>query len=202
MINTIKDTPIIGIYKITSPSGKVYIGQSINIFKRFKQYIRFDCKKQIQLYNSLKKYGWENHISEIIETCFIEHLDEREVFHKQQFINKFEWSNALFCQLIDGRGGCRSEETKQKISKSQKGNKYSLGIKQTDEHKNKRFSKSLKPILQYDLEENFIKEWPSIVLASKTLNIKGSNISECCRGNQKTYKKYIWRFKLKSIFEE
>jgi hypothetical protein len=192
MINT---TPTIGIYKITSPSGKIYIGQSVNIFKRFKQYVRFDCKKQIQLYNSLKKYGWEQHTFEVIETCLIEQLDGRETFHKQQFINEFGWDNALFCQLIDGKGGYRSEETKQKISKSQKGKKYSLGIKQTDEHKSKRFRKSLKPILQYDLEGNFIKEWPSIVSASKTLNVKGGNISECCRGNQKTSKKYIWKFK-------
>jgi len=35
---------MIGIYKITSPSNKVYIGQSINIEKRFKSYKRYDCK--------------------------------------------------------------------------------------------------------------------------------------------------------------
>jgi predicted GIY-YIG superfamily endonuclease len=28
----------IGIYKITSPSNKIYIGQSINIERRIKQY--------------------------------------------------------------------------------------------------------------------------------------------------------------------
>ena len=29
---------MIGIYKITSPSGKVYIGQSIDIERRWKKY--------------------------------------------------------------------------------------------------------------------------------------------------------------------
>ena len=192
MINT---TPTIGIYKITSPSGKTYIGQSVNIFKRFKQYIRFDCKKQIQLYNSLKKYGWEQHIFEVIETYLIEQLDERETFYKQQFINKFGWDNALFCQLIDGKGGYRSEETKQKISKSQKGKKYSLGIKQTDEHKSKRFRKSLKPILQYDLEGNFIKEWESGRLAAKSLNLNQGCINDAVRGKLKKSGGYIWKLK-------
>ena len=43
----------IGIYKITSPSNKVYVGQSININARFKSYLRLSSnKKQSRLYNS------------------------------------------------------------------------------------------------------------------------------------------------------
>jgi hypothetical protein len=38
MININYKIPIVGIYKITSPSGKVYIGQSINIERRIKEY--------------------------------------------------------------------------------------------------------------------------------------------------------------------
>jgi hypothetical protein len=48
---------MIGIYKITSPSKKVYIGQSVNIEKRKYFYEIGNCKKQIKLYNSIKKYG-------------------------------------------------------------------------------------------------------------------------------------------------
>lgn len=57
---------MIGIYKITNPNGKIYIGQSTNIDKRFYRYKRLECKGQIKLYNSLKKYGWDAHIIEII----------------------------------------------------------------------------------------------------------------------------------------
>ena len=48
-----------GIYKITNPKGKIYIGQSVNIEKRFSSYksIR-NCHYQIKLFNSLKKYGF------------------------------------------------------------------------------------------------------------------------------------------------
>ena len=45
----------IGIYKITSPSNKIYIGKSNNINRRFKEYIKLRCKQQPKLYNSFKK---------------------------------------------------------------------------------------------------------------------------------------------------
>jgi hypothetical protein len=54
---------IIGIYKITSPSNKIYIGQSNNILYRWKYcYKKLNCKSQRHLYNSLMKYGFDNHV--------------------------------------------------------------------------------------------------------------------------------------------
>jgi hypothetical protein len=50
-----------------------------------------------------------------------------------------------------------------------------------------------KPINQYDLQMNFIKEWPSLTEAKKY--IKG-DIQACCSGKQKTAGNYIWRFKI------
>jgi len=53
---------MIGIYKITSPSNKVYIGQAINIKKRWKQYINPNLSSVgPKLLNSLKKHGYEAH---------------------------------------------------------------------------------------------------------------------------------------------
>ena len=58
---------MIGIYKITSPSGKIYVGQSWNIEKRFFRYKSLACKAQCKLYASFKKYGVKNHIFEYVE---------------------------------------------------------------------------------------------------------------------------------------
>jgi len=69
---------MIGIYKITSPSKKIYIGQSIDIEKRFKYYLNLNCKKQTKLYNSLKKYGYKKHFFEVIEICKITELNNKE----------------------------------------------------------------------------------------------------------------------------
>ena len=74
-----------GIYKIISPSGKVYIGQSKNIEKRFCQYKRLQCKSQKVLYNSLIKYGIENHIFEVVIKCLPEELNINEVKYIQEF---------------------------------------------------------------------------------------------------------------------
>jgi hypothetical protein len=52
-----------------------------------------------------------------------------------------------------------------------------------------------KPILQYDLKGNFIKEWFSIREASIFLKINESSISQQLGGKQKTSGGYIWKFK-------
>ena len=55
--------------------------------------------------------------------------------------------------------------------------------------------KNNKPILQFDLEGNIIKEYESITQASKELNNSLNNISQCCLGRSRTSKGYIFRFK-------
>ena len=119
----------VGIYKITNPKGKVYIGQSVNIEQRLKKYKYLDEKnKQTKLYNSFKKYGIENHIFEIIEVCDISLLDEREIYWGEYYSVLLE--EGLNCRLGDGKGKL-SEETKKKIGISNKGRKY------TEEQKKK-----------------------------------------------------------------
>ena len=107
-----------GIYKITSPSGRIYIGQSQNIKIRWYDYKRlYNCKLQPKLYRSLEKYGPENHKFEIIEECLLEQLDEREVY----WINYYNSIKEGLNIKEGGIGGKHNEETKQKISKALKG---------------------------------------------------------------------------------
>jgi hypothetical protein len=79
-------------------------------------------------------------------------------------------------------------EQKLKIAKSPKS--------PTPENAKINISKNLmKPVLQYDLEGNFIKEWPSIKHISEHYKIHSSNIGNCCRGTQQTSCGYKWKFK-------
>lgn len=91
---------MIGIYKITSPSNRVYIGQSRNIKNRFNYYKYSSCKEQPRLYNSFKKYGVENHIFEIIEECVFELLNEKERYW-QDFYNVL--NGGLNCSLTNSK---------------------------------------------------------------------------------------------------
>lgn len=107
---------IIGIYKITSPTGKIYIGQSVNIHRRWKEYKypkieHYDYK----LYNSLKKYGYENHVFEIICECTKEELNDKEIFYGKLF--DVTGKNGLNIRECGGSKGNLNPETKEKISK-------------------------------------------------------------------------------------
>lgn len=113
---------MIGIYKITNPKGKIYIGQSTNIKERFRKYNKLSNKRQVKLFNSFQKYGINNHKFEIIEECNIEQLNEREIYWGNYYDVLSE--NGLNLRLGNGRGSC-SEITKSKISKSLKGQKKS-----------------------------------------------------------------------------
>ena len=141
-----QDNAIIGIYKITSPSSKIYIGQSINVKNRENNYIKYNkhMSSQYKLYNSLQKHGWEQHKFEIIEECDIKSLNEREVYWKQYYLKQVEndWSKILFCNIYDTGGGPKSEETRNKISKGLLGSKNMLGKKHTEETKKLMSEKS------------------------------------------------------------
>jgi len=120
---------MIGIYKITSPNKRIYVGQSNNIKSRFSQYKRLSCKGQTRLYASFNKYGVKNHKFEIITECDENQLNELERYYQEMYncISK----HGLNCQYVktDTKKHQHSQETKDKISKSNKGKKRSEDFK-------------------------------------------------------------------------
>lgn len=52
-----------------------------------------------------------------------------------------------------------------------------------------------KAIVQYDLNGNFIQEFPSIREASRVLGFNMCNIKECCKGRYKQTHGYIFKYK-------
>ena len=122
---------ICGIYKITSPSNRIYIGQSTNIQRRFTSYTYYD--REYEYYNkrnksslilrSLQKYGKNEHTFEVIEECSECELNNREIFYIEQYksnYSKFPECNGL--NLSDGgnappkKFGSMSQCVKNKIS--------------------------------------------------------------------------------------
>ena len=120
MINIQSSIPIIGIYKITSPSGKIYIGQSVNIKNRWNQYrLLYKTIMGPMLFNSFKKYGVENHIFEVIEECILEQLNEREEF----WILFYNSQNKGLNLNSGGNNKKMNNDTKKKIRKALLGRK-------------------------------------------------------------------------------
>lgn len=135
---------ICGIYKVTSPSGKIYIGQSENIYRRWRLYNSkyvLSCKSYKGSYpqhllNSLRKYGSEPHQFEIIEVCEYGKLNEREMYWIEVF-DTYKTPHGMNC--TKGGDGVRgyewSLEARLKQSLVHKGKKpWNTGKKLTIEH--------------------------------------------------------------------
>lgn len=112
---------MIGVYKITNPKGLVYVGSSKDVDTRWKWYKKLRCNSQTKLYNSLIKYGVDNHIFEVIEECDIEILLERELFYGS-FYGCLDKKIGLNCRLPKSMEGYvyMSQDTKDKIGSSNK----------------------------------------------------------------------------------
>lgn len=112
---------MIGIYKITSPSNKIYIGQSKDINNRLKDYLKLqNCKGQIRLYRSFIKYGVQNHKFEIQEECNFDELNVRERYW-QDFYDVIK-ENGLNCFLTQTNEKPKifSIESRKKLSETKK----------------------------------------------------------------------------------
>ena len=98
-----------------------------------------------------------------------------------------------------------SEETKQKISKSKtgKGTRIKIsnalkGRKMEKEWIEKMAEGHKKSILQYSLNNEFIRKWNSIKDIEVELGIAHQSIVACCKGRIKTSHNYIWKYDLEN----
>jgi group I intron endonuclease len=108
---------------ITSPSGKKYIGQTIQPFeKRWKQHIDSAQRKYKDncriLNKTIRKYGKEQLKIEVLEVCQDRELDAKE----QEYIQKYNTIVPYGMNIkAGGKSGKHNEETKLMISQSLKG---------------------------------------------------------------------------------
>ena len=214
----------IGIYKIVNlVNGKMYIGSAANIKKRWlihKNELRKHIHHSIKLQRAWNKYEGINFKFEIIEECEKEKLISRE----QYYIDLYDVvNNGYNCNPIAGsnlgrklsnktkkkmsesaKGKKMSNEAKKKISNFRKGRKpWNIDIQMSKKTKKKmsdsksgikHFNYNSTPIIQSDIQGNFIKEWMCLFEIRKN-GLHAGHISEVCRNLRKSYHGFIWRFK-------
>jgi len=202
-----------------------YVGKSDNPKERFVDHIRKSkytkTYKNNWIQNLLKQE--KKPILEIIDTVQVNEWSEKEKhwikYYKNigcdltnlteggdggNFGNKI---NKLISQKLKGR--VFSEETIKLMSESAKKRKLtdegrkSLSEKRKGE-KNPMFGRSQskhcveskhKPVNQYDLNGNFIKNWESIKEVSEYLSINRNTIRMCANNQRNSAGGYKWKFK-------
>lgn len=119
---------ISGVYGLRNKlNGKWYVGVSKDITKRwYKAYELMQCKKQLKIYNALKKYGYENFEKIILEECDRPMFKERETY----WISKYDSVDNGYNIIHGSASGERplgirmSEETKRKIGDANRGHRH------------------------------------------------------------------------------
>ena len=118
------------------------------------------------------------------------YIHSKETLEKMSISMKNYYKNHKHCLS----GISRSQETKDKISKSRMGIIYDRST-----YVKKAKIKNIKPILQYDLNGNFIKEWELLKDIKEQLGIKIKNINSCINGNRNIVEGFIWKRKEEEI---
>jgi hypothetical protein len=137
-------------------------------------------------------YNRNNHWKNIVNKhgftweILINNISEEKAFELEaEFCKQIGYENLCNINQEKGNGGwSRSEETILKLKKPKP-----LGFIKRITENNK------KPILQYDLKRNLLKEWAGASDAGKSLNKQSQAISECCQNKRKTAYGYIWKLK-------
>lgn len=115
------------VYRYTSPSGKVYIGQTCkSLEERAGGFKGRGYKKCTAFYNAILKYGLESFSREVIAESLTK--EEADIV-EQDNIKKYKELGISYniCKGGQDFGHPCSEETKKKISAANKGNQYSKG---------------------------------------------------------------------------
>ena len=189
-----------GIYKITNKiNGKVYIGKSIHIYKRWSEHKADinDLNKQNHLYRAFRMYGINNFIFEIIEQCIPDNklLTQRE----QYWINfynsyktgynetlggegqfkynpteiKFLWDQGLSVEQICNQLQCEKQTVYDNL------NSYVINFTKESQQRSEAgrieklhqqgVQRCAYPVYQYDINGNYIAEYTDMTTAAKSL---------------------------------
>lgn len=178
------------VYVHISPSNKYYVGITCQEpERRWKKNGRgYFYQNNEHFENAIKKYGWDNFQHEIIAS----HLTEAEAKNFEKIlIQKLNSRNPNFgYNKTDGGDGFAG------VKRYGKNNSF-YGKHHTEKTK-KIIQKALgKPICQFDLDLNFIKEYPSIKNASKINNFNCSMLEGCAnhKTGYRTAYNYVWILK-------
>lgn len=196
-----------GIYTVTSPNNRVYVGQSLAIEKRFAGYLVFSgCCKQTRLYNSLKKHGPHAHQYAIVEVCDESMLNERERYWQEKL--EATGKRGLNCRFVatGDKTGTPSEASRAKMRLAQGGERnpnYGKYGQANPLYGRKRPPEICAKIKAFqDTRWRLLEQWTKNGVLLKVAKFRdfvaegfnNGNLSSCCSGRLKTTGGYVFRY--------
>lgn len=173
-----------GVYCIISPTGKIYIGSSMNFKKRAVRhlsYLRRNVHHSIKLQNAFNKYTIDNFLFVVLKkTTDIINVE-------QQFLDKYQ-------PYINGYNLLKTAKTYKPFNLS----KDSI---------EKAIKSRMKKVVRISCDGEEITIFPSVCEAAKSVGTQSTNISKVCDGkfssmcgyqfiyfsDYDSSKKYIWK---------
>lgn len=214
------ESKMTGIYKIENKiNHKCYIGQSIDIARRWKEhkYNAFHentSEYDSPLHRAMRKYGLENFELSVIENCKQAELDEKEIqwiktyqsltseqgYNLSPGGNSSKFIDAEIIKKLWSEGKTVPEIREETGYNEQTVRRYLGDLYDGKEGARRGFKKVAEirrhPIRQYDLEGNFLAEYSSLTELVEKTGIDKRHVPEACKGKQgrKTYAGYQWRY--------
>lgn len=123
---------VIGVYKITnSVNNKVYVGKSVNVWKRWsthKRKLLANIHFNTHLQAAVNKYGIEQFTCTVLESCSVNTLNEREIFWIMTLDSRNK--NKGYNKVEGGEGGRLNDSSIAKMKASLTGRRLSKDTKQ------------------------------------------------------------------------
>lgn len=219
---------MIGIYKITNKiTGKIYVGQSVNIEKRWIQHKETANNPHLEAYNrelykDIRTFGLNNFLFEILEECSLEELNDKEQYwicyydsYEKGYnltrggngILKYDYDkiNELWCQ----------ELTTEEISKEMNISYHyatiilgNLGITAQEKLNrnstpNDSHSRYSKKVYQKDLDtRELINTFESVSEAANFLKVNRASFREALKNHNNEYHGFYWEIDNNSAKEK
>lgn len=174
-----------GLYQVSS-FGRI---KSLNYHQKgIEQTLKLssdkDGYKQVILYKDGSKRNFRVH--RLVAEAFIDNPDNLPLVNHK---NEFKYDN-----FVDNLEYCDEQYNSNYGSRNNKVRNSKYGTFFTELHK-QRISKAKKiPVLQFTMDNEFIRKWEGIVDASRELNICDGHISGCCKGKLKSIGGFKWRY--------
>ena len=206
------------IYKIwNEDNDKLYIGQtSVGIKTRWSQHLSNYMTNNAVLYRAMRKHGAGIFHIEQIEECENEKLNEREKYwieYYDSYKNGYNstpggtalpsgkmfqrldnniifslWDNGLSISEIQEKTGYSSTSIRDHLREYD-----NFSIEESIQRGALKAAKSHSiPVIQWDLEGNFIQRYDSAAAAEKATSIPSQNIHKCLIKERQTAGKFYW----------